>query len=283
MLRYDFTVTDEDLDAINGDFGHNLCLPKNFGPTAETFDGASNRKASEPKILVNPQTSLLCEMVGLTDPFALFLGHSADGGNISSNLSLDSSSLNNSDFVDSTTYNPDEISLEDLDDENNSESEDLPVPLAPAKPNLGPESNPDLGPECKPDLGAESKPDCVDEQSQNPSPLMNSTEIIAHDTSQNLVSNDAKQRLFLTNVELKLVSTDIQQKSDVLAQCDVEEKSVLADCQQDLVSAKEDLVSADKTVNSEAKPKDDVCLAGRTLKRRNLSIYGTEEGMANDS
>lgn len=295
MLRYDFTVTDEELDTMNGDFGQNLRLPKNFEPTAEPFDGTSQRSASEPKILVNPQTTLLCEMVGLSDPFAMFLGNPVGSGNISSNWSFDTS-LNNSDFIDSTTHNPDEISLDDLDEEENLDSGDLPVPLpSTAKPDLDPTSKSDssdlhvlLPPAAKPDLDSTTKSDCVDDQSQNLSPMTDSIEIIAHN-EQKLDSTNAEHRLLLTSVEQKSVSTDIEQQS-ALAHCeqnlvstdveqkaistDADQKSVLADCEQNLVLG-------DKTVNSEAKSKDEV--VGRTLKRRNLSIYGTEEGMSNDS
>lgn len=250
-------------------------------------------------------------MVGLTDPFALFLGNPVgSSGTISSNCSFDTS-LNNSDFVDSITYNPDEISLEDLDEEDSS---DVPVAFPSAKPDLVPTS----------------QSECVEEQSQNLSPVTDCIGIVAHD-EQKLVSTNAKQRLLLPSVmpsvEQKSVSTDVEQKS-VLTRCeqnwvstDVEQKSVVTDCEQNLVStdveqkelstdveqtpipsgseqkvvstdveqksilvdSEQNLVSADKTVDSESevKPKEDsVC---RTLKRRNLSIYGTEGGMGNDS
>lgn len=303
MLRYDFTVTDEELDTMNGDFGQNLRLPKNFEPTAEPFDGTSQRNASEPKILINPQTTLLCDMVGLSDPYAIFLGNPVGSGNISSNRSFDAS-INNSDFIDSTTHNPDEISLDDLDEEENLDSGDLPVPLPPtAKLDLCPTSKSDSGdlpvplpPAAKPDLCPTSKSDCVDDQPQNLSPSTDSIEIIAHNeqkldstnaeqtlltsVEQKSVSTDTEQQSALAHSEQNLVSTDVEQKAistDVeqnAISTDVEQKSVLADCEQNLVSG-------DKTVDSEATPKDEV--VGRTLKRRNLSIYGTEEGMANDS
>ena len=92
-----------------------------------------------PQIIINPQTTLMCDMLGVTDPFAVFSGkqgHSnldlsllqANDSNDSLLDTEDEGIHDDSDFIDTTmetsvnttletTFNPDEISLDDLGEE----------------------------------------------------------------------------------------------------------------------------------------------------------------------
>lgn len=61
------------MNAIIEDFGGDLQIPENFEQTVDLYD-PSERNAPAPKTMVNPQTSLICEMLEITDPNAVFLG-----------------------------------------------------------------------------------------------------------------------------------------------------------------------------------------------------------------
>lgn len=73
--RWDFTVKKEEMNKILEDFGGDLSLPENFERTAPIHDpNQSKKKSGPPSLVINPQTSLLCTMLDLTDPNAVFLG-----------------------------------------------------------------------------------------------------------------------------------------------------------------------------------------------------------------
>lgn len=69
--RYNFEVSDQDITDVQNVFGGNLTLPENFEPTAPTLHEAS-KASSDHLIYVNPQTSLICEMLDITHPNAIF-------------------------------------------------------------------------------------------------------------------------------------------------------------------------------------------------------------------
>nr|KAG5713717.1 hypothetical protein BaRGS_024344 [Batillaria attramentaria] len=105
--RYDFEVSDQDIQRIQSDFGNDLTLPENFQPTAPTLHERGSRHGGS--VLVNPQTSLLCSMLDITDPNAVHLGVSSHGS-----------------FNTSTT-NPDKIAIDsddDTDDVGDSNGDD---------------------------------------------------------------------------------------------------------------------------------------------------------------
>ena len=57
------------------DFGGDLTLPENFEKTVPVFDPSVKTKhCPAPVIMTNPQTTLLCTMLEVTDPNAVFLG-----------------------------------------------------------------------------------------------------------------------------------------------------------------------------------------------------------------
>jgi len=146
--RYDFYATDAELESLAADFGSVFKVPDNFAATVTPYNPQQpHRQAPAPQMNINPQTTLICEMLGTTDPFAIFSGRqpfngalgdvgamhggAADDENTNDSLDVDDRDegiLDDSDFINSTldstssfatansTFNPDEISLDDLDD-----------------------------------------------------------------------------------------------------------------------------------------------------------------------
>jgi hypothetical protein len=161
-------VSDGELESLSADFGGLFKIPDNFCTTVSAYSPSSSgggphhhgqqqqHRVAVPQIKINPQTTLLCDMLGITDPFAVFSGRQpfnggamhvdhqpAPGGleDDDTNDSLDVDDrdegiLDDSDFVDTTfdssasssfagvassanrTFNPDEISLDDDDDDS---------------------------------------------------------------------------------------------------------------------------------------------------------------------
>ncbi|KAH3754117.1 lariat debranching enzyme-like [Dreissena polymorpha] len=75
--RKDFSPTPKELQNIIDDFGGNLDIPDNFTQTVPVFDPEKSKKQNQmppPQTQINPQTTLLCSMLDLTDPNAVFLG-----------------------------------------------------------------------------------------------------------------------------------------------------------------------------------------------------------------
>lgn len=138
--RWDFRPTAQEVQAVRDDFGEFFKIPDNFERTAPPHNPNQGKKVPEPQILINPQTSLLQEMLGLTDPNAVFCGKATHNQREAGHLTLspglgddsayldDSNVGDDSDFINSTietsrtslldtTTNPDEISLDDLDED----------------------------------------------------------------------------------------------------------------------------------------------------------------------
>jgi len=148
VSRYDFSVTEAELESLAADFGGVYKVPDNFEATVTPYNPQlPHRSAPAPQININSQTTLMCEMLGVTDPYAIFsgrqlysgaigdvgagIGAAAEDANTNDSLDVDDRDegiLDDSDFVNSTlessssfaaanlTFNPDEISLNDLDD-----------------------------------------------------------------------------------------------------------------------------------------------------------------------
>lgn len=151
LFRYDFSATESELESLTADFGGLFKIPENFSATVSAFNPSSSAggqsRIAPPQIKINPQTTLLCDMLGITDPFAVFSGRQPFNGSVhvdhqpvqggfdedDTNDSLDVDDrdegiLDDSDFIDTTfessssfagvaaanfTFNPDEISLDD--------------------------------------------------------------------------------------------------------------------------------------------------------------------------
>ncbi|GAB1604955.1 lariat debranching enzyme-like isoform X1 [Argonauta hians] len=103
--RYDFAATDEDIQNIIADFGGDLTIPENFVVSDNVSD-----------IHVNDQTTLLCDMLELTDPNKVLNNlDSSSSFNSSANISANISMQNITDTVHSEYSSSDE-------DNNASES-----------------------------------------------------------------------------------------------------------------------------------------------------------------
>lgn len=70
--RWNFNVTNEEMNSIIEDFGGSLSIPDNFEKSVEVYN-PSERNPPSPQTMTNPQTTLLCTMLDLTDPNAVFL------------------------------------------------------------------------------------------------------------------------------------------------------------------------------------------------------------------
>ncbi|XP_064598274.1 lariat debranching enzyme-like [Liolophura sinensis] len=143
--RWDFTVSNQEIESVKEDFGNDLTIPENFITTVPAYTVAeSGRSVSEyppPDIHVNPQTTLLCTMLELSDPNAMFLGRDSsfsldveDAANSSAAARISDDEDVNSDgdetddtnltfesSIDATldlSCNPDEIPLENDNDED---------------------------------------------------------------------------------------------------------------------------------------------------------------------
>ncbi|KAK3932451.1 Lariat debranching enzyme [Frankliniella fusca] len=73
--RWIFTPTTEEMDFVLKKFSTNLKIPMNFIPTVEAYDPSrsSGNKHGQPKAQLNPQTTSLCDLLGIDDPIALLL------------------------------------------------------------------------------------------------------------------------------------------------------------------------------------------------------------------
>ena len=135
---------------LKADFQGMFTLPENFVQTAPIHTPEQSKKVSAPapQISINPQTSLLCEMLGLTNPFAVFSGKQTVTDELPSLVNqsplmddsalADDSSVASDDFADepssfinstfetsvNTTTNPDEIMLDDEDDDIDDEEKE---------------------------------------------------------------------------------------------------------------------------------------------------------------
>lgn len=100
------------MNAVLEDFGGNLCIPDNFEQTVPAYDPEKSRKENQcppARTEINPQTKLICSMLDLTNPNAVFLG-------LDSSFKLaDDADLDNSENVDDDDD-------DDVDDDTQSEA-----------------------------------------------------------------------------------------------------------------------------------------------------------------
>ncbi|KAL4217422.1 lariat debranching enzyme [Mactra antiquata] len=75
--RSTFTPTEQEIEGIKLDFGGDLTIPETFTQTVPVYDPNLSKQQNElpvPQTEINEQTTLLCSMLDLTDPNAVFLG-----------------------------------------------------------------------------------------------------------------------------------------------------------------------------------------------------------------
>ncbi|KAI4888429.1 hypothetical protein NFI96_013163 [Prochilodus magdalenae] len=147
--RWDFSASEEAMMEVVSDFSGELCIPENFSPTVPPYDPTRPQPNTAPTYSTNPQTTELCATLGLTDIYIL-AGQGGRGpgmeevgateeeeddednqstGSVEepSEYPTDTSGL-------SSSYNPDEITIEDEWEEEGEEEEkgsDAVVPEAP--------------------------------------------------------------------------------------------------------------------------------------------------------
>lgn len=130
--KWDFRVSEDDMMQVVEDLNGKLSIPNNFSPTLPAYDPANPQPQMSPSYNINPQTTELCATLGLTDIYALVgqgrgeLGQSfsdsrgeeddqgVESGDEPSEYPTDTSAL-------SSSFNPDEITLEDEWEEDEGE------------------------------------------------------------------------------------------------------------------------------------------------------------------
>ncbi|XP_071942762.1 lariat debranching enzyme A-like [Antedon mediterranea] len=122
--KYDYSVTEDQIEAARKAMGDSVQVPDNFTKTASAYNPANSKgRAQQPSACVNPQTTEFCANLGLTDPFYLIDGdaNSMPDDNVAE-ISI------NDDFIDDTiletSVNPDEISLEEEEDDDDDDDDD---------------------------------------------------------------------------------------------------------------------------------------------------------------
>jgi len=104
--RWDFHPTEEELKNVAEIFENDFRIPLNFSPTADAFRPPFSRRPSkQADAHINPQTTQICEKLGITDPLRKLMGKSQ------SSFSVVTKSVDVA-----PVKNPDEIDL-DLDDD----------------------------------------------------------------------------------------------------------------------------------------------------------------------
>uniref|UniRef100_A0A8C7GZS8 Debranching RNA lariats 1 n=1 Tax=Oncorhynchus kisutch TaxID=8019 RepID=A0A8C7GZS8_ONCKI len=118
--RWDFSASEAAMMEAVGDLGGELSIPDNFCLTVPAYDPARPQPHAHPSYSTNPQTTELCATLGLRDIYAQ-VGQGGYGGQIGtpeleddevqsgdepSEYPSDTSGL-------SSSYNPDEITIED--------------------------------------------------------------------------------------------------------------------------------------------------------------------------
>ncbi|XP_035221989.1 lariat debranching enzyme-like isoform X2 [Stegodyphus dumicola] len=107
--KWDYTPSKEDIQRITELFKGDFKVPNNFSVTAPTYDNSQTSNDFTVKNYINPQTTSFCNILNITDPFAVVCNSDGESLNTSG---LSSTGL---DFSFSTS-NADEISLSDIED-----------------------------------------------------------------------------------------------------------------------------------------------------------------------
>ncbi|XP_017287283.1 lariat debranching enzyme [Kryptolebias marmoratus] len=131
--RWDFRASEGDMMQVVEDFSGELCIPDNFSRTVSPYDPNNPQPNASPSCCTNPQTTELCAKLGLTDLFTQAgqgrgeLGRcqsSTGGEEEEEDGSADEPSEYPSDTSGlSSSFNPDQITLEDEWEEEEEEGE----------------------------------------------------------------------------------------------------------------------------------------------------------------
>ncbi|XP_051566380.1 lariat debranching enzyme-like [Myxocyprinus asiaticus] len=130
--RWDFSASEEAMMEVVSDLSGDLCIPENFSLTVPAYDPSHPQPNSHPAYSTNPQTTELCATIGLTDIYAIAgrggqsFGEEGASGATEEEEDEDNRSTGSVDepseyptdtSVLSSSYNPDEITIEDEWDE----------------------------------------------------------------------------------------------------------------------------------------------------------------------
>jgi lariat debranching enzyme len=98
-VRWNFDPNEEEIDQVKTIFDNDYKIPSNFSLTAEPFKPRPNynRNAQQAQPQLNPQTTQFCEKLGIDDPLEKLIGKPI--------------------ILTAPVVNPDEIALEDDDEE----------------------------------------------------------------------------------------------------------------------------------------------------------------------
>uniref|UniRef100_A0A9J8D5R4 Debranching RNA lariats 1 n=1 Tax=Cyprinus carpio carpio TaxID=630221 RepID=A0A9J8D5R4_CYPCA len=121
--RWDFSASDEAMMEVVSDLSGDLCIPENFSLTVPAYDPSCPQPNAHPVYSTNPQTTELCATLGLTDIYILAgqaygeecaTGATGEEEDEDSTGSVDEPSEYPTDTSGlSSSYNPDEITIED--------------------------------------------------------------------------------------------------------------------------------------------------------------------------
>nr|XP_046259057.1 lariat debranching enzyme [Scatophagus argus]XP_046259058.1 lariat debranching enzyme [Scatophagus argus] len=135
--RWDFTASEAAMMQVVEDLNGELAIPENFSRTVPSYDPSKPQPHATPSCNTNPQTTELCAMLGLTDIYA----QAGQGGNESGRVQgstggeeedEDGHGLGNVDEPSehpsetsglSSSFNPDEITIEDEWEEEEQDGE----------------------------------------------------------------------------------------------------------------------------------------------------------------
>lgn len=124
--RWDFTATEQSKEEVLSDMGNDLGIPQNFSVTLPCYNPNNPQHKRVASHVVNPQTTEFCARFGLIDINAKVRQHDEEGGefdtaednDVDSSGSVDDPSEYSTDTsVLSSSINPDEITLEEDEDE----------------------------------------------------------------------------------------------------------------------------------------------------------------------
>ncbi|KAK9537314.1 hypothetical protein VZT92_004943 [Zoarces viviparus] len=128
--RWDFTPSEAAMMQVVKDLGGDLAVPDNFSRTVQPYDPNKPQPHATPSCSTNPQTTELCATLGLTDLYA----HVGQGGGDLSRIQRSTGEGDDDDGGESaeyptdtsglsSSYNPDEITIEDEWEEEEGEEE----------------------------------------------------------------------------------------------------------------------------------------------------------------
>nr|XP_057939059.1 lariat debranching enzyme [Doryrhamphus excisus] len=131
--RWDFSISEEAMMKVMEELSGELAIPDNFSHTVSAYDPGNPQPHSAPSYNTNPQTTVLCSTLGLTDIYTQ-VGQSDDtkgtqgGEEEDDSLEDDEPSEYPTDTSGmSSSFNPDEITIEDeWEEELDSDSDPKP-------------------------------------------------------------------------------------------------------------------------------------------------------------